>query len=77
MVLGVVAGSFITNTGALGLDATFPAVLIALALPVLNSTRTRLGALAGAAVAVSLVPALPAGLPVLAGLIFLFPALFE
>jgi 4-azaleucine resistance transporter AzlC len=66
--LGVLAGTTIRDTGALGLDATFPAVMLALALPVLSRPRTRVAAGGGAAVAVALTPLLPAGLPVLAGL---------
>ena len=55
--------------GAFGLDAAFPAVLLALALPALADRRTRVSAAdCGAATAVALTPFLPAGLPVLAGL---------
>jgi predicted branched-subunit amino acid permease len=68
VALGVLAGTTIKDTGAFGLDATFPAVLLALALPTLTDRRTRLSAAGGAAVAVALTPVLPAGLPVLAGL---------
>lgn len=68
VVLGVLAGSVIKDTNALGLDATFPAVLIALALPALASGGTRLAAGTGAVIAVALTPVLPAGLPVLAAL---------
>ena len=66
--LGVLAGSAIRNTAAFGLDATFPAVLLALALPTLTDGRTRVAALGGAGAAVALTPLLPAGLPVLAAL---------
>jgi predicted branched-subunit amino acid permease len=68
VALGVLAGKAITNTAALGLDATFPAVLLALALPALTGRRTRAASGAGAAIAVALAPVLPAGLPVLTGL---------
>jgi 4-azaleucine resistance transporter AzlC len=68
VVLGVVAGAVIRNTGSFGLDSTFPAVLLALALPSMTERRTRAAAIVGAAVAVALTPVLPAGLPVLAGL---------
>jgi predicted branched-subunit amino acid permease len=68
VVLGVLAGSVIKNTNAFGLDATFPAVLIALALPALADLRTRTAAGTGAVIAVALTPVLPAGLPVLAAL---------
>jgi predicted branched-subunit amino acid permease len=68
VVLGVLAGSVVRNTNAFGLDATFPAVLIALALPALAEVRTRISAGTGAVIAVALTPVLPAGLPVLAAL---------
>ena len=68
VLLGVVAGSMVRNTNAFGLDATFPAVLIALALPALAELRTRVSAGTGAVIAVALTPVLPAGLPVLAAL---------
>jgi predicted branched-subunit amino acid permease len=68
VLLGVVAGTVIKNTAAFGLDATFPAVLLALALPTLADRRTRAAAGTGAAAAVALTPVLPAGLPVLAAL---------
>lgn len=68
VMLGVLAGSVVRNTNAFGLDATFPAVLIALALPALDGLRTRLSAGTGAVIAVALTPVLPAGLPVLAAL---------
>lgn len=66
--LGVLAGSAVRNTAAFGLDATFPAVLLALALPTLTDGRTRTAAIGGASAAVALTPLLPAGLPVLAAL---------
>jgi predicted branched-subunit amino acid permease len=68
VAVGVVAGAMIKNTGAFGLDATFPAVMLALALPTLRESRTRTAAGTGAAIAVALTPVLPAGLPVLAAL---------
>ncbi len=68
VLLGVLAGSMVRNTNAFGLDATFPAVLIALALPALADLRTRVSAGTGAVIAVALTPVLPAGLPVLAAL---------
>ncbi len=70
--VGVVAGAFggaaIRDTDALGLDAAFPAVLLALILPSLKDRSTRLAAVVGAVVAVALSPLLPAGLPVLLSL---------
>jgi predicted branched-subunit amino acid permease len=68
VLLGVLAGSVLRNAFAFGLDATFPAVVIALALPALAGLRTRFSAGTGAVIAVALTPVLPAGLPVLAAL---------
>ncbi|HVT69880.1 MAG TPA: AzlC family ABC transporter permease [Trebonia sp.] len=68
VLLGVTAGSAMRDTSAFGLDATFPAVMLALALPTLTSGRTRVAAGTGAVIAVALTPLLPAGLPLLAAL---------
>jgi 4-azaleucine resistance transporter AzlC len=68
VALGVLAGAVIKNTGAFGLDAAFPAVVLALALPSLTDRGTRRAAAAGAAAAVVMTPFLPVGLPVLASL---------
>ena len=68
VLLGVALGSAVRDTSAFGLDATFPAVMLALALPTLTSRPTRIAAGAGAVIAVALTPVLPAGLPLLAAL---------
>jgi 4-azaleucine resistance transporter AzlC len=67
-VLGVLLGEAVGDTDRLGLDAAFPAGLIALLLPSLRDKETRSVALAGALVAVVTTPLLPAGLPVLLAL---------
>jgi len=68
VALGVFAGSIMPNPDNFGLDAAFPAVLLALVLPSLTARRTRNAALAGAAIAVAVTPVLPAGLPLLLAL---------
>jgi predicted branched-subunit amino acid permease len=68
VLLGVALGSVVRDTSAFGLDATFPAVMLALALPTLTARPTRIAAGAGAVIAVALTPVLPAGLPLLAAL---------
>jgi predicted branched-subunit amino acid permease len=68
VALGVLLGSAVKDTNAFGLDATFPAVMLALALPALTGWRTRFSAGTGAVIAVALTPVLPAGLPVIAAL---------
>ncbi|MEV4657703.1 AzlC family ABC transporter permease [Micromonospora sp. NPDC049301] len=67
-LLGVLAGGAVGDPAALGLDAAFPAGLIALLLPSLRDRDTRHAALSGAALAVVATPVLPAGLPVLLAL---------
>jgi 4-azaleucine resistance transporter AzlC len=67
-VLGALIGEKIGNTGAFGLDAMFPAVILALIMPALRDRVTRRAALAGAAIALAATPFLPAGLPVLVAL---------
>ncbi|MDY7084392.1 MAG: AzlC family ABC transporter permease [Actinomycetota bacterium] len=73
--LGVLLGSAVGDYETLGLDAAFPAALIALILPSLRERPTRLVALTGAAVAVLATPVLPAGLPVLCALLGLLTLL--
>ncbi|MEU7791712.1 AzlC family ABC transporter permease [Amycolatopsis sp. NPDC049159] len=70
--VGVVAGAFagqaISDTDVFGLDAAFPAVLLALVLPALRDRAARLPVLTGVVVALAATPFLPAGLPVLLAL---------
>jgi 4-azaleucine resistance transporter AzlC len=66
--LGALAGTAISDTSALGLDAAFPTVLLALVLPSLRDRHTRNAALLGGAVAVASTPFLPVGLPLLVAL---------
>ena len=68
-VVGVVLGSAAGDPATLGLDAAFPAGLLALTLPSLRDRQTRRAALAGAALAVATTPFLPAGLPILLALL--------
>jgi 4-azaleucine resistance transporter AzlC len=65
-VLGALIGSAVRNTSAFGLDAMFPAVILALIVPELRD-QVR-AAIAGAAVALATAPFLPAGLPILLAL---------
>ncbi|MGW7351373.1 AzlC family ABC transporter permease [Streptomyces sp. NPDC054784] len=66
---GGLLGGVLGDPDAYGLDAMFPAVLLALVLPSLrDDARTRRTALAGAVLALAATPFLPAGLPVLAAL---------
>lgn len=69
VLIGALAGQVIGDTDAFGLDAAFPAVLLALVLPALRDGRTRTAALLGAIIALVATPVLPAGLPVLMSLL--------
>ena len=66
---GVFVGSVVGDPGTYGLDAAFPAGLIALLRPSFADRRLGTVALAGAALAIVLTPFLPAGLPVMAALV--------
>ena len=68
VLVGAYAGTAISDTDAFGLDAAFPAVLLALVLPSLRDKATRLPVLIGVVVALAATPFLPAGLPVLLAL---------
>ncbi|WP_338887629.1 AzlC family ABC transporter permease [Rhodococcus sovatensis] len=74
VLIGAFLGGQITDTAALGLDAAFPAVLIALIMPALRDALTRNAALIGAAIAVAAALVLPPGLPVLLALLGVIPA---
>lgn len=65
---GGLAGTVVDDTGVLGLDAMFPAILLALILPAFRDRDKRHAALAGAVIALVTTPFLPAGLPVLLSL---------
>ena len=67
-VIGGLIGSAVHDTSAFGLDAMFPAVILALIVKDLRDTRMLRAALIGAAIALAATPFLPAGLPVLLAL---------
>ena len=67
-ILGSLIGSAVRDTGSFGLDAMFPAVILALIVPDLRDRMTRRAALTGAGLALAATPFLPAGLPVLLAL---------
>ncbi|NNN30926.1 MprA protease, GlyGly-CTERM protein-sorting domain-containing form [Streptomyces sp. S3(2020)] len=69
VLAGALAGDAIGDTARYGLDAAFPAVLVALVLPALQEdSAVRRSAVLGACVALALVPVAPAGVPVLLAL---------
>lgn len=69
VVVGAGVGTLIPDTEALGLDAAFPAILLALVLPSLRSPRARRASAVGVVIALATAPFLPAGLPVLLALV--------
>lgn len=66
--LGSVIGSVVAQPESLGLDAALPALLAALALPALRDRRTAVAAGVGGAVALSVAPFVPGGVPILLAL---------
>jgi 4-azaleucine resistance transporter AzlC len=66
--LGALIGSAVHDTNAFGLDAMFPAVILALIVPSLKDRPTLRAAATGAVIALAAAPFLPAGLPVLLAL---------
>ena len=78
-VLGALIGSAVHDTSAFGLDAMFPAVILALIIPSLRDAKTpdaktpdakplRSAAACGAVIALAATPFLPPGLPILLAL---------
>ncbi|WP_217548859.1 AzlC family ABC transporter permease [Streptomyces sp. GbtcB6] len=73
VLIGALAGTALGDTARYGLDAAFPAVLVALVLPALRADAgVRRAALPGAVIALAVTPAVPAGVPVLLALLGLF-----
>ena len=64
-VLGAFAGGVIGDPNAAGIDAAFPAGLLALLAPRLNRIEPRAAAVTGALLALAFTPILPAGAPLL------------
>jgi 4-azaleucine resistance transporter AzlC len=65
-LIGVIGGAALGDPAALGLDAAFPALFLALLVAQLRS-RTAVGvAVAGALVSLALVPFVPPGVPIVA-----------
>lgn len=75
-VIGVVAGNAVGDPNAFGIDAAFPAGMLALLLPALKDRPALRVALGAAVVSLAAAPFLPPGLPVLVallGLVFALP----
>lgn len=64
--VGTVLGGVLEDPNALGLDAAFAALFLALAVPYLREPRARQAALLAAVIALALTPFTPAGVPIIA-----------
>ena len=65
-IIGVVGGEALGDPAALGLDAAFPALFLALLVMQLDSRRAVTAALLGGGIALALVPFTPPGVPIIA-----------
>jgi 4-azaleucine resistance transporter AzlC len=73
-VVGMAIGSAVPDTTVFGVDAAFPAALAALILPSLRRAESARVGLVSAVAALAATPVLPAGTPVLVGLVGLVAA---
>lgn len=74
-VVGVLVGEAVGDPDVYGLDAAFPASFVALLGPHLSTAPGRLAGLLGAGIALTAVPFVPAGLPILLAALAIVPAL--
>ena len=65
-LIGALAGGEIADPSVLGLDAAFPASMLALLAPLLRQRDVRAAALAGAVIALAVTPFTAPGVPILA-----------
>lgn len=65
-VVGAIGGEALGDPAALGLDAAFPALFLALLVSQLDSRRALLAAIVGAGIALSFAPFTPPGVPIVA-----------
>lgn len=65
-VVGVIGGEALGDPAALGLDAAFPALFLALLVPQLRSRTAVAAAVLGGAIALVLTPITPVGVPIIA-----------
>jgi 4-azaleucine resistance transporter AzlC len=64
--VGVIFGDALGHPEAIGLDAAFPALFLALLWPYLRAPLGRTGALLGGLVTLALIPVAPPGVPIVA-----------
>lgn len=70
--IGAILGDAIQDPHVFGLDAMFPAILIALVLPKLDNSKKRYRAMTGALVSIVSTPLVPVGMPALLSLVGIF-----
>jgi predicted branched-subunit amino acid permease len=63
--VGAIFGDALGDPADLGLDAVFPAAFLALLVPLLRAADGRAAAICGGAIALALVPFVPAGVPII------------
>lgn len=63
---GALGGEILADPQALGLDAAFPALFLALLVPQIRDLRALAASLLGASIALVLTPVAPAGVPIIA-----------
>lgn len=73
---GAVLGEALGDPEVYGLDAAFPASMVALLVPHVTSTPGRVAALVGGGLAIAFVPLTPAGAPILLAAFAVLPALW-
>ena len=64
-IVGALIGTLVPSLELIGLDAVFPAILLALVIPSFKNRTTRIRASAGAAISLAATPFAPVGLPIL------------
>ena len=64
-LLGAMVGKLLPDPETIGLDAVFPAILLALVVPAFKNRTTLIRACSGAVLSLAAVPFAPVGLPVL------------
>ena len=74
---GALAGGMLGDPATLGMDAIFPAVFLALLVPQVRTRSALWAAVAGAAIAIALLPNSPAGVPVMAAALAALPLLLR
>ncbi|MDE0653165.1 MAG: AzlC family ABC transporter permease [bacterium] len=75
-IAGALLGAVLGTPETWGLDAAFPAILVALLAPHVRTAAGRTAALAAAAVALGVVPVTGTGVPILVSVVALAPALW-